>query len=118
MVEAMDGTAQIIWLSSGPIWQFFGRTCQIVTTDNHALCATNRQLAHLLQKNQTNVHAGGWTMLWIGLHKFLAVLCSDLAVFRVDMSEKTTDNHALCATNKQLAHLMQQNHTSVLAGGW
>ena len=60
MVEAMDWTAQIFQLVSGPIWQFFMRTCQKVTTDNHALCATNRQLAHLLQQILTSVHAGGW----------------------------------------------------------
>ena len=60
MAETMYWTAQIIRLSSGPIWQFFMRTCEIVTTDNHALCATNKQLAHILQHYHTNVHAGGW----------------------------------------------------------
>ena len=72
--EAMDWTAQIIWLSSGPIWQFFRRTCQIVTTDNHALCATNRQLAHILQKNRTSVHAGGWQRPCFGLPKLFGCL--------------------------------------------
>ena len=81
MVEAMDWTAQIIRLFSGPIWQFFVQTCQKVTTDNHALCATNRQLAHLLQKNQTSVHAGGWQRPCIGLPKLFGCLLGQFGSF-------------------------------------
>ena len=81
MVEAMDWTAQIFRLVSGPIWQFFMRTCQKETTDNHALCATSRQLAHLLQKNQTSVHAGGWQRPCIGLPKLFGCLLGRFGSF-------------------------------------
>ena len=72
--KAMDWLDQMIGLSSGPIWQFFVQICQKVTTDNHVLCAINRQPAHLLLQNHTSVYAGGWKRPWIGLPKFFACL--------------------------------------------
>ena len=88
MAEVMSWLGYSFNRCSVLIRNFLERTRQEKTTQNRTLCAANRQLGPLLQRNHSPLHIGGWQRSCLGLDTLLTGVLGCFGTFWSGLDRK------------------------------